>query len=64
MTRRLIIFFTVLAVWLTLPAQSSIDDARKLIEGGELEAAITMLEELATSSPKKGEVHLLLSRRR
>ncbi|MDE6644734.1 MAG: hypothetical protein K2J97_01440 [Muribaculaceae bacterium] len=60
MTRRLIIFFTGLAVWLTLPAQSSIDGARQLIESGDLEAAITMLQELATSSPKKGEVNMLL----
>lgn len=60
MTRRLIIFLGVLAVWLGMAAQSTVDAAKGLIEVGDLESAIAMLEELSQSSPKKGDVNLWL----
>lgn len=60
MTRRLIILITVAATWFAAAAQATLDEANQLVESGDLDAAIPMLEELASASPKKGEINLLL----
>ncbi|MDE6164691.1 MAG: tetratricopeptide repeat protein, partial [Muribaculaceae bacterium] len=60
MTRRLIILFTATICWFTAYAQSTLEEAKLLVESGDLESAIPMLEELAAASPKKGEINLLL----
>lgn len=60
MTRRLIILITVAATWFAAAAQATLDEAKQLVESGDLDAAIPMLEELASASPKKGEINLLL----
>ena len=53
MTRRLIILITVITSWFTITAQSTLEEAKQLVESGDLETAIPMLEELAAASPKK-----------
>ena len=60
MTRRLIILITVITSWFTITAQSTLEEAKQLVESGDLETAIPMLEELAAASPKKGDINLLL----
>ena len=59
MTRRLIILITVITSWFTITAQSTLEEAKQLVESGDLETAIPMLEELAAASPKKGDINLL-----
>ena len=60
MIRRFIIFFTALTAWFAVSAQSTIEEAKQLVESGDLETAIPMLQELAAASPKKGDINLLL----
>ena len=57
MTRRLIILITVITSWFTITAQSTLEEAKQLVESGDLETAIPMLE---AASPKKGDINLLL----